>query len=341
MFEKLILSDAYKHTFSSILLKYNYISLPEEMKVIGSDFLIEGGIRRVGRQKYDDMILNIYQMALLFDEFILYDFSEEPQMFDGELRQNDFIPTTLIKGSIYDKTEQPDSLYIEEYIKPILKKTLQKYGFDSFSETTANYILDVILSHNTQLLYHIFPGLEWIEWENIILSKAHDIQDLHELSATYESSLLSLDYNFSNTQAECTALNNYALIRISYEKVISKLPQINNAHEVLALRKTKKVEIRNFREVMQEFDQVIKTEGTNNAVQKLTKDLNKVTSELAKGNPVSKVARWANLLLVPVSVVEQLLDLPPIGLGINVVAWFADNYMQKKDKSKKWCELIR
>ena len=76
MFEKLILSDAYKHTFSSILLKYNYISLPEEMKVIGSDFLIEGGIRRVGRQKYDDMILNIYQMALIFDEFILYDFSE-------------------------------------------------------------------------------------------------------------------------------------------------------------------------------------------------------------------------------------------------------------------------
>lgn len=342
MFDKLILSDAYNYTFNSILLKYNYISLPDEFKVLGNDYLFEGGIRRVGESKYYDMILNIYQMALLYDEFILYDYSEEPQMFDNELVRNEFIPTTLIKGSVYDEAEQTEDFYIEECIKPILKSSLQnRRDFKKFTEKTADFIIDKVLSHNTKLLYDADSNTEWVEWENVILSKAHDIQDLHELSATHECSLLSLDYNFANTHAECTVLNNYALVRISYENVISKLPKINNAHEVLAMRKQKKTEIKHFRTVMQELDYIIKTEGTNKAVQKITSDLNKVSLELAKGNPVSKIAHWAHLLLVPVSVVERLLELPPIGLGINVIAWFADNHIQRKEKSKKWCELIR
>jgi len=342
MFEKLILSDAYNYAFNAILLKYGYVNLSDDLKILGRNYLIDDGIRRVGEKNFNEMILHIYQMALLFDEFIVYDYSEEPQIFDDELRKNKLIATTLVKGSGNNVHKHRDYLYIEEYVKPIVKAAmLENPSFKTFNKNTANHILDTILYQGSEELYARYPGVEWIEWENLIIGKANDIQGLHELSATNECSLLSRDYDFTNTHAECTALSNYALIRISYESVISELPRINNAHEILKLRKSKKTEIKCFREVMTEFAYIVEKEGKDKAMQKIVCDMHKASIELAKGNPVSKVSHWAHKLLVPVSVVERLLSLPPIGLSVNVIAWFADNYLQYKENAKKWCEIIR
>lgn len=54
-----------------------------------------------------------------------------------------------------------------------------------------------------------------------------------------------------------------------------------------------------------------------------------------------KVANWASVLVVPVTVVETLLKLPPIGLGVDVIAWISARYILKKDSYKKWIEIIR
>lgn len=341
MFEKLILSDAYAYTFSSILLKYGYINLPRNLSLLGCDFLLSGGIKRLGEEKFNQIILHIYQMALLFDEFILYDYSDESLLYD-EIIKNELIATQLVKGSDNNIQQQSDPLYIEEYIKPIVKANMLKSNyFKSFDEHTTNYILDTVLYSGSEVLYERYPGVEWIEYENLIISKANDIQELHEFSAINECSILSLDYDFANTHAECTMLSNYALIRVSYENIISKLPKICNAHEILKLKKSKRAEIKCFRNVMMEFAHIVETEGTHKAVERIAHDMNKVSIELAKGNPASKVAHWAHMLLVPVSVAERLLNLHPIGLSVNVIAWLADNYIQRKENSKKWCEIIR
>lgn len=340
MFDKLVLSDAYYYTFASILVKYGFYKLSEPFNVLGSDFLTEGGIRRVGEKKFSNMVMNIYQMSLLFDEFVLYDYTDEPGSFDS-ISDNKFIRTTLIKGSSPYRQESVDDLYIQEYIMPILMKSVSKLTIlNSFGRDTIYDILDTILQHKTYKLYSLHPGIEWVEIENRVLGIVHDITDLHELSAKNDCPLLSLDYDFSNTHAECRSTYEYALIRVAYEKIVSKIPTINSAYDVLKLKRSKRKEIKNFQKVMEEFDQLVRSGGEKKAIEKISEDMKKVSIELSMGTPAATVSKWATMFLVPVSVVERLLDLPPIGLSIEVIAWVANSYIKKKQESNNWLELI-
>jgi len=128
MYDNLLLSDAYKYTYTAILLKYGFLRVPEELKSLGEDYLIEGGIRRCGKKKFSQMMLNIYQMSMLYDEFILIEECSNINFFDTS--QNDFIPTKVIKNDEDVSFMGNEREYFIEYIEPILKDNIKE--FDEF-----------------------------------------------------------------------------------------------------------------------------------------------------------------------------------------------------------------
>jgi len=202
-------------------------------------------------------------------------------------------------------------------------------------------ILNDILNKKLERLYKLYPCIEWVEWSNKIFRMVKDIQNMHEISAINDCPLLSVEYDFRKTHAECNNLENYALIRMEYQNIIGELPVVNNAYEILEIKRHKKKEIRAFKEVFEEFETIIRNNGSEKAIQKISTDIKKVSIELAKGNMISKVSTWASVLLVPVAVVETLLELPPIGLGVDVIAWISGQYISRKESYKKWVEIIR
>lgn len=294
------------------------------------------------------MMLNVYQMSMLYDEFILIEECSDLNFFD--LSKNDFMPTKVIKNDEDISFVNHEREYFMKYIEPILKNNLKE--FDQFLKryfSLVNINLDIvkdailgdILNGKLGRLYKTYPGVEWVEWSNEIFRMVKDIQNLHEISAINDCSLLSIEYNFSKTHAECKNLENYALIRMEYKNIIGELPNVNNAYEILEVKKNKKKEIYAFREVFEEFEAIAKDNGSEKAIQKISEDMRKVSIELAKGNIGGKVSTWASVLLVPVTVVETLLKLPPIGLGVDVIAWISSQYISKKESYKKWVEIIR
>ena len=62
---------------------------------------------------------------------------------------------------------------------------------------------------------------------------------------------------------------------------------------------------------------------------------------MAKGSIGKKILSWANILLVPCSVLERLFELPPVALSINVIAYIAKNFIEKKGQKYNWIDLIR
>lgn len=348
MFEKLLLNDAYNYTFGAILLKYGFLEVPKILEGLGVDYLIEGGIRRVGKKEFSNMMLNIYQMSILYDEFVLIEEYSGFNFFD--LSKNDFMPTKVIKNDEDISFVNQEKQYFMEYIEPILKSNLKEFnqfikryfsGTNVDFNRVENEILRDILDRKLEKLYKTYIGVEWVEWSNEIFRMVKDIQNLHEISALNDCPLLSKEYDFRKTHAECNDIENYALIRIQYKNIIGELPIVNNAYEILKIKKCKKREIRFFRQVFEEFETIIKTDGKEKAINKISKDMRKVSIELAKGNIVDKVANWASVLLVPVTVAQTLLELPPVGLGVDIIAWISARYISKNNSYKKWIEIIR
>ena len=287
MFEKLLLNDAYNYTYGAILLKYGFLEIPKELKELGTDFLIQGGIRRVGKKEFSNMMLNIYQMSMLYDEFILIEECSGSNFFD--LSKNNFMPTKVIKSDEDIFFINHEKEYFMEYIEPILKnniKEFDKFIKRYFSKVNVNFkkvkneILRDILDDNLERLYKIYPGVEWVEWSNEIFRMVKDIQNLHEISAINDCPLLSKEYDFRKTHAESNDLENYALIRVQYKNIIGELPTVNNAYEILEIKKHKKREVHAFQQVFEEFESIVRTDGSEKAINKISADMRKVSIEL-------------------------------------------------------------
>ena len=342
MLDKIILSDSYFRVLLVELEKYGYITRPSFLDFLDSDFYIKSAIKWLGQDGFISTMTTVYQMALLADQIIIYDPMNESDTWDLT-RCNDF-NILLEKQKAEEYVVNIDEVnYIDNFIKPIVMKKLSNlYG----ERVLPEYIIEIVLHNTTNEALKLLPdnNIDWTEWIIKIQSYALDIIDMQELSATNDCPALSSSYNLcfqDNLNMYNSQLNTYALVRISYNNIIGKLPVFNNVHEVLKLKNERKSDIKRLRNVLDEFEHIIRTEGQEKAIGKIVTDINKASMELAKRNPAKTVNQWANILLVPISVVEKLVGLPPIGLSLKVIAWLTNISLERYKNRYNWIDLIR
>lgn len=116
---------------------------------------------------------------------------------------------------------------------------------------------------------------------------------------------------------------------------------MENPHEVLTVKNERKKDIHRLRNVLDEFDYIIRSEGEEKAIKRITCDINKASMELAKGNPSKSVSRWASIILIPILVAEQLMRLPPIGMTLEIITILSNISLDVYKRRYKWINLIR
>lgn len=186
----------------------------------------------------------------------------------------------------------------------------------------------------TDITYWIICNYERLCWELEISTS----KNAHIMNCEYK--LAKIGYENFDTSIN-TYLETYKILRCELSKLIGTLPQLNSLDEVFKLKEQRKGDINNLKEVLNQLEYVLKNEGKERAIIKASHDVQKAAESLSKRNKIAPVGKWTTVFSVPISILEIIKGLPPIGLVLSAVGTgicLADEFFKKKGG---WCEVVR
>lgn len=185
-------------------------------------------------------------------------------------------------------------------------------------------------------------------WASHVSSAIGELMALLDTSVDHNGVLLqnefpmnaldALDYD---VPAYDSALTSYRILRVSFEKMIHELPQLDSVDEVLRLKDKRASDVARLKEVVAGVEYALR-DGEPNALQVAEHEISQAAADLARGNKTSRVSRWATYLSLPIAFVEMYLSLPPVlGLTTSAVGTGATLSESVISSRNGWLQVIR
>lgn len=173
------------------------------------------------------------------------------------------------------------------------------------------------------------------------------LTNLLEMSANSNAMVIDDSFDFSliapfQPYLSEKPMEAYGLLRARYGDIIGELPHLESIRDVVELKQHRANDIKRLRSVLNEFEEVLRSDGREACVVRITRDLQKASQELAKGNPVRKVTNWLQYCSVPVSVAEMLLSAKPVvGLSLQAICQLPKLQEAYKGWKYNWIKVVR
>lgn len=168
-----------------------------------------------------------------------------------------------------------------------------------------------------------------------------------EISSNRDAYIINCDYQLSKIGCDDYKkdinlyLDSYKILKYECSKIIGNLPKMNSLKDVFELKEKRKNDIKNLKDVLEQLEYTLKNEGKEQTIIKASNEVKKASNALNKRNELAFVGKWTTLFSVPVSLVEMLCGLPPIGLSLSVIgtgSCIVDEIIKRKNA---WCEIVR
>jgi len=368
MFEKIILCDDYSMYFLKGLEKDSLIRREEWFYDLGISInKLEEADNVFGNKNRNNIYLTALQMAMLAEEIIIPDIDGQGLgSIDLSTCKNFDIKsyTPTINQDEYT-VEQDEFSYIDEYVFPIVWDRIK--GIDKSNIIKPDIVKITLHCPSSEIdkyfdIFNLFYPPEfttdWTEWTIKIYGYALDIMCIQETSALFYSPTLSYKYSSKSASENIpynSQLDTYALVKIGLDKVIGTVPILKNANDVLRLKDNRKADISRLRVTLDEFDNYLRNYGHAKALDKIILDINKASRELSNLENKMKTTRWANYLLLPISVIEEIAAVvgsekplfsglsivSHMGFSLEIVSLIANSVMKRRFARNNWLDLVR
>lgn len=170
-----------------------------------------------------------------------------------------------------------------------------------------------------------------------------------EISSNKEAAIIDSEFNLANigcgsiTEDVVNSMEAYNILKVECGKIIGELPKMNSIQEVFHLKEKRRHDIHNLKQEISRLEYEIRSGNSNKAIEKAAKDITKASKALAKGNDVSRVIRWTNILSVPLGIMSLFMGEPRITIGAGVLSIIGQtsSFIESSIKEKnKWFEII-
>ena len=168
-----------------------------------------------------------------------------------------------------------------------------------------------------------------------------------KISSENESFIVNSEFQLSKIGCEIyeeninTYMEAYKIIKCECANIIGALPHMDNIQDVILLKKERKNDIKNLQEVIGNLENVLRTEGREQAILKAANDVKKAADSLAKHKTVCKIGEWTTLLSVPIGIAEMLLGGGFGGMGLSIIGAATCLIDKKIERDNSWCEIVR
>ena len=293
---------------------------------------------------------HIFQMCLLANTVILPDvppfFSLEEQSFFEFTSMNDVYSKISLLNPYDDKE------YIE-YLKPIVvpyikeKIYIPEFYRGEFSQTEYHNSYYDKLYGIADNYISTLPNRMENALKQFYDNSMKELTILLELSAARECPIMQDKYDFSQIHKyqkylSTSSLEAYTILKVNCENIIGTLPVLHNINDVIYLKNHNQKDIKRLREVLSEFEFIIRNYGYEKSINKIVKDIQQASKELSKNSYSKKVSKFVQYLSVPISAAEILLSVPPIiGLSIQAVGLLSELSTESKKRKNNWLTIVR
>jgi len=229
-----------------------------------------------------------------------------------------------------------------------LNKSIYTLVFDKLFDKnfSNNAIINSLKIHNDdehKLLKDIEREINYdvmsIIWmlEQSVVNDAQLYENIYNLGC-----LKSIRYNLVD-EMNNKYMEAYKVIKMQFNKGVLKLPYVDTLEMAMEVKRSKKHEIKSFRNEMDKIVSMLNNENDIKKIKKVVKDdIKKANYELTKNIPSKEVKRWITALPLPVSCAEVLIGIPPVaGLSVAILGKVLDLYIKNKTKKHSWISLYR
>lgn len=186
----------------------------------------------------------------------------------------------------------------------------------------------------TELASWFICFYEQLCWQLKISSE----QEAYIVNSEFQLSEIGCDIYEENIN---TYMDAYKILKCECSNIMETLPHISSIGDAMLLKEKRKKDIRNLREVIDNLENVLRTEGKEKAIIKAAEDVKKAASALSKCEKVNKIGKWTTLFSVPMGIAEMLLGGGYGGLGLSVIGTATCLVDEKIKRNNSWCEIIR
>lgn len=320
---------------------------------------------------------NLFQMILLYDELIMQDF-DAAYDFNKINSFGHFKIYPFEDFYYFDAVNHEDNSLYAEYLKPAMLKCLKK-GSKDFFESKNNkkvsyskliselydYIFGVSdnISENAMQLLKLnekkyelkyldappeFTEMGFETELNAVFTGFYDLLCWElKISTEHEAYIVNSEFQLSKIGCDIyeeninTYLDAYKILKCECANIIGTLPHMCSIEDAILLKQKRKKDIKNLREVIDNLENVLRSEGREKAIIKAVEDVKKASTALSKCERVNRIGKWTTLFSVPVGVIEMLLGGGFGGLGLSVIGTATCLIDEKIKKNNGWCEVIR
>jgi len=294
----------------------------------------------------DKILRRMFSSLFLANEIHLVgvrssDFPEKNGFF---LNSNPFKTNTYDTSIINDKLDDLDRNYYITYIQPLLSQYLLHRNILNLQYN--NQRSDEIYTNINNHIFFSIPLSKEIEalisdqiemYRTFIRSLVNELIFTLELSAEKEASIISSSINFSiNDNRQKGA---YAVIQIASSGILGSVPVFKSIDDIIDKKKKYGSEIILLNNYLAKLDEALINDGYEQSIKIAIADIIKANKAIVKFEKALKPIRFCKYYLIPISVIERLLNLPPIGLTINFVAWAVDETMKHHPSS--WINILK
>lgn len=136
--------------------------------------------------------------------------------------------------------------------------------------------------------------------------KISDEQNAAILNCDFQLAKMGFD-EISNKANQ--SIEAYRILKLECSKIIGSLPTLNSIQEVINLKEQRYNDLHNLKQELSHLEDEIRRGNSQRAIEKAANDISKASKALSYGNIASKVSKWTNTFMIPVTVASFFLAL--------------------------------
>lgn len=146
---------------------------------------------------------------------------------------------------------------------------------------------------------------------------------------------------FNNFSTATNTNEAYIIIREKISDILTLQPAFNNLTEVLSFREKKRRDILALRNEISNIEELLRTGGTEAAINQAAKDVKLANEALIRGNATKRTAQIATYLSVPIALLEFLTFGTPFSMAISIVGTIAQLKSDLENRQSNWLFVAR
>lgn len=320
-----------------------------------------------------------YRLLLLYDDIVLSDLSLEAYNIEGLVQLDNISYLDMYKQDEligYHRLNRiaPNIDYnLSQYLKKAIRENLRRDLSNFYRVKFINYSDDDFFSNFYDMLFssedekqELLEQYSYIYdsnaesfgresnisesdfYDNMIAIIAVHLDEILMDFALFEQrdiDILNPSYDIVSlglTPKTQDGFNKiYGTLKVECSKYVDCLPHFESIDDVLRMKNNRRKDIERFQNVFAEFEQTLRVDGTDAAVEKIAKDVKKAANELCFANYIEKVNYWTMFLPLSSSLVEAYIpSLPKLGMALTVYQCASSVFIKYLNRRNKWIHVV-